>query len=188
MTGTQVQAPVAPQGAPVDARHERPVQQPLACVQAWPTETHADGWHVPVMVPGGIAHDVPVQQSAVAVHTPPCGWQTRAGPHIPFVQSSEQHCADDVHVARFARHWPASLGPASTPPSKSRHAPPEHASGAQQPPEPPSSVQLPPGGTHVGTTHCTPPSAPGTHAAPLQHWSRNWQRLPASMQHGAWPV
>lgn len=40
-----------------------------------------------------------------------------------------------------------------------------------------------PTGSHVTAVHReAPPSRPGTQGRPLQHWSRNWQTLPAAMQ------
>lgn len=170
MIGTHEQVPIGPHGAPAEFRQNRLVQHPDDWVHDWPTDAHVDGWQVPFICPAGITQPVPVQQSALELHVAPCGWQTRPGPHMPLVQTIEQHCADVVQVAAFARQVPASVGvPPSPPPSINRQAPPEHWNGAQQPPAPPSSAHVLPAGVHDETTHCTPPSAPGTHAAPLQH-------------------
>ena len=42
--------------------------------------------------------------------------------------------------------------------------------------------------TGAGCAQRRMPSESGTHGAPSQHWSRNWQTAPASMQQGAVPV
>jgi hypothetical protein len=48
----------------------------------------------------------------------------------------------------------------------------------------PSSTpaQAPFSAVQAGTVQRSTPAASGTHGAPLQHWSRNWQTSPAGMQ------
>jgi hypothetical protein len=73
MIGTHAQAPIAPHGWPIVSRQNRLVQHWLCVVQLWPTEVQADIWQVPLTMPAGITHVVPVQQSALAVHAAPAG-------------------------------------------------------------------------------------------------------------------
>src|SRR5581483_7136621 len=131
-----------------------PMQHGVVALQVWPVPAQTAAWQVPFM------HDVPLQQSDVAVQAPPCGWHVRAAPHAPRKQIIEQHWADAVQLAPCARHAPASPGPPSPPPSTRGlpQTPPLHVAGAQQSPE---VVHIAPAGLQVGSMHCTP-SAPGT--------------------------
>jgi hypothetical protein len=49
----------------------RLVQHCEDVVQLWPTDVHAEIWHVPVTAPAGTTQLVPLQQSAFALHMPP---------------------------------------------------------------------------------------------------------------------
>jgi len=69
----QVQSPVPEQVKLIEFRHWRGLQHWPVDVQACPFPVQVLFWHVPVDDPGGIKHAFPVQQSAVLVHTEPCG-------------------------------------------------------------------------------------------------------------------
>ena len=117
---------------------------------------------------------------------------------------AEQHSAETSQATPFGRHAPeppsAGLPPSTVPgppPSAPVPVPPStgggfwqtyanselgrqavplqqvDAAGLQGSPIP---VQLP------AVQREAPPSAPGRHGAPLQHWSLNWHTLPAWMQ------
>ena len=79
-------------------------------------------WHVPVVEPVGTEHEYPEQQSAVLVHTEPCGWQARGAwqyllPVSPM-HRSEQQSLLLVQLVPLTLHVPASGVPASdVPPS-----------------------------------------------------------------------
>jgi len=119
-------------------------------VQVCPAPTQVEAAHVP-LVPLVITHEVPVQQSAVAVHTPPAGWQTLGGAHRPFAQIVLQHSAEKVHVASSALQTPPSLAePPSIVTTGGRQAPWTHESGAQQFS---AVVHDPPAGVQVGAWH-----------------------------------
>jgi hypothetical protein len=47
-------------------------------------------WQVPVMLPPGMVHWKPEQQSALEVQVPPCGWQMMGSWQVPL-QMPEQH-------------------------------------------------------------------------------------------------
>lgn len=114
-----MQSPVVPQGELVGSRHGIPGQQSLAPVQACPGPPQVLVWQVPLVEPGGIKHEYPLQQSAVLVHTDPCGWQARGGWQVllPVSQRSEQQSLLFVQLVRFAWHTPASGVPASPEPA-----------------------------------------------------------------------
>ena len=68
----------------------RPLQQALAVVQAWPMRRHPPvlGWQVPEVEPapstqvnGGL-----LQQSALELQVAPCGWHGGGGPQWLAVQ------------------------------------------------------------------------------------------------------
>jgi hypothetical protein len=72
-------------------------------------------WHVPLEAPAGMEHAYPVQQSAVEVHTEPCGWQADGAWHVPEPtppsvprQRCEQQSVPKVHAVPFAWQTPAS--------------------------------------------------------------------------------
>lgn len=105
----QVHCPVAVQAVRSAVRHPRPAQHEVPpAEQVWPAPTHDAAAQVPVVVPGVMAHAVPLQQSAVAVQVAPSGWHTRGTLHWPLVQMPLQHCAENVHAALRARQTPAS--------------------------------------------------------------------------------
>jgi len=108
----QLQAPIAPQSAlDVLLRHARPVQQADCAEHDWPNAEQVAGWQVPLVAPPATRHEVPAQQSALAVQTPPFGWQATCGVHLPAAQIFEQHSAEVAHVpASFA----VQVVPAST--------------------------------------------------------------------------
>ncbi len=111
------------------------------------------------------------------------GWHCVCGEQNPFAQMFEQQLAAEVHPASFGWHGvPASEGSwhAKPPPVAARQS-----AGAQHSPEP---AHVWPIDLQTLGVHCRPPSAPGTHGAPPQHWSLNWHCCPVPMQHGVWPV
>jgi len=64
-------------------------------VQACPAPVQLLVWHVPVVEPVGIEQENPVQQSAVVVHSEPCGWHAMGGwqvrlPGSPMQRSEQQ--------------------------------------------------------------------------------------------------
>ena len=66
--------PAAPQGKSRPSRHARPAQhERLPAAQPWPAPVHAAVWQVPDVIPPGMVHESPLQQSAVVVHTPAAG-------------------------------------------------------------------------------------------------------------------
>lgn len=73
MTAVQVQDPVVPQAWKVLLRQERPLQHAVPALQVWPMPVQVDAWQVPAVWPVGITQEVAAQQSAVPVHTAPCG-------------------------------------------------------------------------------------------------------------------
>ena len=73
MITAHLQALVPVQVAPAVVRQESPLQQVLVGEQVCPALAHAAGWHVPLVWPEGMLQAKPVQQSALAVQTAPCG-------------------------------------------------------------------------------------------------------------------
>jgi len=63
------------------------MQQSVAVWQACPAPVQTLGSHVPLPGPDGMLHEKPEQQSAVEVHTAPCGWHAAGVWHLPAVQS-----------------------------------------------------------------------------------------------------
>ena len=72
MMTVHVQEPVLPH-ATEPLRHCNPEQQVVAGVQLCPMPAHTEAWQVPAVCPAGTRHEVPAQQSLVAVHTPLTG-------------------------------------------------------------------------------------------------------------------
>jgi len=128
-------------------------------------------------------HENPVQQSAVLVHTEPCGWQAFGASQVPEftppsapMQRCEQHWFPRVHAVPLAWQTPASELPASG-------VPPSLPAGVTWQTEPPVSVgrQVVPEQHWVELVHAVPtgvqlatvqnsfPPGPGTHGAPPQH-------------------
>lgn len=65
---------VVPSHRPEAPRHSSPLQQLLLPdVHAWPGPLQVAPTQVPDVAPATIEHDVPEQQSLLAVHTPPVG-------------------------------------------------------------------------------------------------------------------
>lgn len=131
-------------------------------------------WHVPLVLPGGTEQERPVQQSPSAVQAPLLA--THGGAQTSPTQLLEQHS-----LAR-AQSWPFALQVAGTSQVK---APPLNV---QTVPAQQLASSAPEHGAwsaaQVGRVHRSTPSAPGTHGAKLQHWSRNWQTLAAPVPGG----
>jgi hypothetical protein len=77
------------QSTPAESVQNRPLQHPLADVQAWPILRQPEpGWQVPVVEPG-LSTQVSgglEQQSALELHVAPCGWHAGGGPQWLAVQ------------------------------------------------------------------------------------------------------
>ena len=106
--------------------HRRPEQHGLPDEHAWPPAEQVEpGWQLPCVVPAGISHLRPWQQSAAAVHAPFCGWHSEGALHTPPVQMPEQHCEGELHDVSFGlQTGPASGVPASLPPVPPSMPPP----------------------------------------------------------------
>jgi hypothetical protein len=164
---------------------------------------------VPLVAPSGMLQTDPPQQSPSAVQLPLGG--THAATHVWLSTSHvpEQHCPFPAHVSPFgtqATHCAPtqSVLQQSAPPLHGAPMSPQPVVGTPHTnPSPPSLRQelgaqqdvspvpehVAPAGVHVGAAavQWSTPVASGTHGAPLQHWSRNWQTLaspvPGLMQH-----
>ena len=85
------------------------MQQLTVGEHAWPRDGQlVEGWHVPLVPPGGMEHDRPVQQSPLTVQTALCGWQAAGAWQVVPLQMPEQHCAAELQPELFARQVPAS--------------------------------------------------------------------------------
>lgn len=161
MTPWQLQAPIAPQAAfDVVSRHASPEQQADCAEHDWPRAEHVAVWHVPLVAAPLRRQLVPAQQSALAVQTPPLGWQATCDAHLPPRQVFEQQSAELVQApASFAvQVEPASVtGSLQMPMLQS---PAQHASPA---------AHAEPSGLQEEPVQRRPPSAPGTHGRPPQH-------------------
>jgi hypothetical protein len=90
-------------------------------VQACPAPVQLLVWQVPVVDPGGMEHEYPVQQSAVDVHDEPWGWHATGAWQVRLpgspMQRSEQQSVFVLQVAPLALQTPASGVPASPEPA-----------------------------------------------------------------------
>jgi hypothetical protein len=184
-----------------------PAQHGVSALHASPSAAHTAGApQVPLVAPGGTLQTEPEQQSPSAVQLPLGG--THAATQVPSSHVPEQHWAPAWHASPFgtqATHWAPtqSVLQQSSAPSHVAPVAPQvpvgvphwnplpshwHELGAQQ--DGSSAPSQPsPAGVHVGAAavQWRTPLASGTHGAPPQHWSRNWQTLsgpvPGGMQH-----
>jgi hypothetical protein len=114
MVTVQVHWPDPPHGVKTASRQANPAQQLVPPAEhVWPGPTQDATWQVPAVAPAGTTQLLPLQQSAVVVQTPPCGWHTTGAPQVPALQICEQHCAENWQDWPFATH----NGPPSVPPS-----------------------------------------------------------------------
>jgi hypothetical protein len=104
----------------VESRHDKPVQHWPLIVQACPAPVQLLLWQVPLVLPCGMEHEYPVQQSEVEVQTEPCGWHAVGAWQVPDPtppslprQRCEQQSVPEVQAVPFAWHTPASGVPAS---------------------------------------------------------------------------
>lgn len=84
------------------------LQHGMVAEQLWPVVPHtATGaaWHLPLVAPGEIVHDVPAQQSPFAVQVLSRPWQ-EDGVSEPFVKSAQVPL---VHVPLQQSPAPAQL-------------------------------------------------------------------------------
>jgi hypothetical protein len=176
-----------------------PEQHGNAPLHASASPAHAGAPQVPL---GALGEDrtqtVPEQQSESAVQSPLGAWQGATQVPDPRSQVEEQHWPFEVQESPFETQLTHSSGaplqsvlqqspaPEQLVPA-APHAPPgtahlnsapskRHEFGAQHSvlsaPEHVAPVTMQLGAAAVQRRT---PSAPGTHGAPLQHWSRNWQ-------------
>ena len=97
-------------GLPLGSSQSRPVQQAMVGEHAWPIPGHVvEGWQVPLVAPGGMEHDRPVQQSPFTVQVAFCGWQSAGAWHVPL-QMLEQQSAAVVQLDPLARQVPPASG------------------------------------------------------------------------------
>ena len=207
MSTWQLQLPIAPHALPRESLHKRPAQHMPALAHVWPALAQLAGSQVPATPLWVVTQLWPAQQSALVVHTAPCGWHTLAMPHLPPTQVREQQSALELQPASLASHnrVPPSAGntPPSgkaRPPSGSAMTPPSLGTWQALPNSPagrhslpmqhsPDIAQLSPTVLQLkAPAQCRPPSKLGTQGAEPQHWSLNWHAPPAAMQHGAVPV
>jgi hypothetical protein len=175
-----------------------------------PAQVVPDCWQVPAVAPGGMRHDMPTQQSLVRVQLAPFAWHGVGVEHVPELQRPPQHCDASVQAPPSARHAGGLHTPDThvLVPQQGRPLPVVHAAPSpMHEPDPvvsaqmktlsncvqaspvqqdvslvpehvaPSALQ-----TGAGVAQRSTPAASGTHGAPSQHWSRNWQTAPAAMQ------
>jgi hypothetical protein len=124
-------------------------------------------WQVPLVSPGWIEQESPVQQSPSAVQVPLVG--THGGAQTPPAQWLEQQS--------LATEQPAPFRPHATGTSQVKPPAPDSQTvpAQQEPSSAPSQAAC--SAVQVESVQRRTPSAPGTHGAKLQHWSRNWQTL-----------
>ncbi len=155
-------------------------QQPALAVQDSPVRPQVEAPpQVPLVAPGAKAQVIPAQQSPSAVQTPSAGTQDTAQVpswHCPEQQSpfTSQALPTGTHAPQLGSLHPGGRHAKDPPPVETQVVP------AQQPWSC-GPVQAPPLGVHASVQRRIP-SWPGTHGAPLQHWSRNWQTWPCWMQ------
>jgi hypothetical protein len=151
------------------------LQQSAPVTQLPPDGAHVvTAWQVPLVAPGAMAQERPAQQSPSTVQEPLA--EAHGGAQTSPRQLLEQHSL------ATAQPRPLALQEAGT--SQLKALPlnvqvvPAQQLESSAPAQPPwSAVQ-------VGRVQRRTPSAPGTHGAKLQHWSRNWQTLSAPVPGG----
>ncbi len=131
-------------------------------------------WQVPLVAPGGMEQERPVQQSPSAVQ------EALVEPH-GGAQTSPAQLFEQQSLAT-PQSWSLALQVAGTSqlkalPSKLQTVPEQQLASSAPAHAPWSAVQ-------VGRVQRSTPSAPGTQGAKLQHWSRNWQTLAAPVPGG----
>lgn len=131
-------------------------------------------WQVPLVAPGVMEQKRPVQQSPSAVQAPLL--EAHGGAQTSPVQLFEQHSLATVQVSPFALQE-AGTSQVKALPSNVQAVPAQQL-GSSAPVHGAWSA------AQVGRVHRSTPSAPGTQGAKLQHWSRNWQTLPAPVPGG----
>jgi hypothetical protein len=130
----------------------------------------------PLVAPCGMSQPRPVQQSPVVVQVP--FTPRHAVPHLPASQVPVQHSPLNVHAAPSVLHVPG------VPPAWHRH--PSSTPYVQAPSQQLVSL-APPHSSPVGVQadaeeQRSTPLESGTHGAPPQHWSLNWQIWSVAMQ------
>ena len=128
------------------------------------------------MSPGGIEQESPAQQSPSAVQAPLV--ETHGGAQTPPAQWLEQQSLATEQPAPFSAQ---EMGTSQVkPPAPDSQTVPAQQLGSSAP------VHAACSAVQVESVQRRTPSAPGTHGAKLQHWSRNWQTLsgpgPGGMQ------
>jgi hypothetical protein len=198
MMKLQLQAPLVPvQAAPVLVVQDSPEQQPSVGEQVWPApEQVAPALQVPLVEPEGMLQLRPVQQSPVVVQAVSCGWHAWGCAQTPPVHTLEQHSALLLQAASLALQAGGGGVPASgvlPGGGGTWHAEVSSEFGRHAVPAQHSPLALGlhwvPTALHVwAVAQRRTPSAPGTQAEPLQHWSANSHTWSAAMQHPASPV
>jgi hypothetical protein len=195
MMKVQLQAPFVPvQVCPVPLVQLSPEQQPSVGEQVCPApEQVAPALQVPVVEPEGMLQLRPVQQSPEVLQAVSWGWHAAGAAQLPLVHTLEQHSELFVQALVLGLQVPASGVPASAPPlvpgtwhaevssEVGRHAVPAQQVDAFGSQLVPSAAQV------AAAAQRRTPSAPGTQAVPLQHWSAKSQTLPAGRQQPAVP-
>lgn len=153
------------------------LQQPMVTEQLWPVEAQAPpAPQVPLVAPGGMSQARPAQQSPSRVQALLEG--TQGARQVPASQMPEQQSDTTPQAPPLA--WQVAVG--------GRHLKAWDAAsswqevGAQQEGSSAPVQAAPLGVQAVAVAQRSTPSTPGTHGAPLQHWSRNWQVSPGWMQ------
>jgi hypothetical protein len=195
------------------ASTQSPLQHGIASLHASLSSAHELCVpQVPLVAPSGMLQTAPAQQSLSTVHVSPPAAHCATQVPLATSQLPEQHCPSAAQVEPFGtqstHRWlgavprqsllqqsesPEQASPVSVQAVVSRpqrNSPPPafwQEAGAQHARSSAPS-QIPPTGVHVGASAVqrSTPSAPGTHGAPPQHWSRNWHTLalpvPGGMQ------
>ena len=132
------------------------------------------GWQLPLVAPGRMEQERPAQQSPSAVQDPLT--LAQGGWHTSPEQLLEQHSLATVQPR------PLAVQEAGT--SQVKSAPPKVQAVPAQQLASSAPAQAPCSAVQVGSVQRSTPSAPGTHGAKLQHWSRNWQTLAAPVPGG----
>jgi hypothetical protein len=190
----------------------RPSQHVTPLPQPWPRSAQVEpDWQVPDVAPPGTTQ-LPAQQSAVPVQVAPSPRQGGLQkPASQFAEQQSESAPQAVPLSKHPQNLLAPE-PLQSPKQQSASVPQLCVGpfglqvllvpGSRQR-EPNSSVSVQafavpfslqqgvpagsqdePNGMHVvvGGVQRSTPSPPGTHGLPLQHWSRNWQTSPVSMQ------
>ena len=88
---------------PVESRQESPLQQPWLGEHACPLDEQVlPVRQVPVVLPAGMVHCRPAQQSAPEVQTAASGWHSAGAWQVPPLQMVEQQSAAVVQLEPFA--------------------------------------------------------------------------------------